>query len=174
MVINRDFSKKLYHFYYVIGCVMLTGIGIKFIYFLVDFHFSRGRPFNLLLTTVGLVLSAIGISALLSLIRHNALTRIVNGNDPQNRKIAASVLLDKFGTHFDGDKPLYKMYTNSGLVSWGKRVIILADQKDLLINISRFKDGDLKSPFHYFTDALLIWSINRTIRSASTKVQQTP
>jgi hypothetical protein len=97
-----------------------------------------------------------------SFFQENRLSKARGASLNVNRQAMIKVLKDRYQTNliYKGDRML-TYYRRSTFWKFGVRIVVLLDEHDVFINISRFNQYDLKSFFHGFSSYLQERSILR-------------
>ena len=108
---------------------------------------------------VGVIL--IGLISIFTVMTFNKLFKIAGVDRKMNERIFQQVLLEKFGHKPSIAGDILKIYRQPTLWRMGKRVIVIFDDKNVLINIATFNFRHIRSPIHGLFDWLQILKFKR-------------
>jgi hypothetical protein len=158
-VINRNWVDYLDNITYTIASSLFCAIGFASLYHIIKSVIIKGDSMSFLLWCISVTFALLGALVLYSLINDNKFVRISGINDSATRESLSRLFIEKLNVRLDYNGAVFRSYTRPKLFRWGKRVIIIRDHKDLLINISRFNERNMKSPFHLLFDVFFIKSL---------------
>jgi hypothetical protein len=158
-VIKRSWVDYFDNTTYIIASSLFCGIAIAFSCVIIKSFVTQGNSLSLFLYFISATFTLLGALMLYSLINDNKFVRIGGINDSATSETLSRLLNEKLNVKLDHNGTVFRFYTRPKLFRWGRRVIIIRDHKDLLVNISRFNERNMKSPFHLFFDVLFIRSL---------------
>jgi hypothetical protein len=138
--------------------------------FLIQGNFKPEASFFIFFLLIMFYLT--GLLALYGVIMDNKLKRFSGLDETTNMAIMTTVIGDFFNTHlvYSGDRIL-TYYRRATFIRFGIRVVVCFQQKEVLINISKFNYFGIKSSFHQpFIDL----TTHKIIRDFKNKLGETP
>jgi hypothetical protein len=155
---NLSVSQRVNSLFFLFLSLIFLGVGV----ITVTLFVKTIRSGNLSIPAwlFSLLIFLLCAAILYSLLRDNRLTTIRGKGKADNKRIITSILKEVYQTDllYESDE-LITYYRRATLLKFAVRVIVLFDGNDVLINISRFNQLDIKSPFHEPLSQLKIKSI---------------
>ncbi|MFC4230449.1 hypothetical protein ACFOW1_01005 [Parasediminibacterium paludis] len=163
-MIHVGFDQMLGQVFYLLFSVFVISLGIIFPVFLKLKAINEGGEKFRMPWIIWLPVFLISLLTLYALANYNRLERFHGSDRNANRRLIVEILEKRFNVQLPAPEgQIFRFYKRASLWKWGTRVIIIFDNDDLLINISRFNDRGLKSPFHPFFDNFTVKSIFKTL-----------
>lgn len=158
---NLTVEQKINVGYYLLLGVVFIGIGVVFPSLLLIQIFRNGNLTVIILISTG-CLYAIGFLTAYGLVYENRLIslRVKNNDIEFNKRTILAFLKNQYNTDliYEGDEIL-SYYRRATFWKFALRVIVLFDQDQVFINISRHNQIGIKSFFHVFFSRIQAKSI---------------
>jgi hypothetical protein len=121
------------------------------------------EPVNQINFATLIVILSINILALISWLYIYKLLKIEIYNSENDRKLLVEILKEEFPEFKINDNGLHMLRCkkNVGLFSWGKSLIVIFDEKKILINLSTLGRYETKSPLHSIINYLKLIKIRK-------------
>ncbi|WP_421944939.1 hypothetical protein [Pedobacter sp.] len=161
-VLYQDFYQKFESIFYIFLslAMILVGLVAPTIMTVQGIIEGREKIISLLVTFSPFII--LGLLTFYALINDNRLQRFKGRTQEFNRNVILEILEQRFKIHVNKTEgKTMRIYKKATFWKWGTRVIVILDNQDILITISRFNYRGLKSPFHPWFDNLKIKSIIR-------------
>jgi hypothetical protein len=108
-----------------------------------------------------LLVFIIGGLALYTLLTYDKLLRFQGKSQEVNAEIMSELIARHFGSRPAPSNTLLKHYRLPTIWKMGKRIVVLFDDNNILMNIATFNYKTIRSPLHGFFDHLKIYKIKR-------------
>jgi hypothetical protein len=149
------------HVYFFVYSVALIGLATAL---LVNNNIIFKR-FNLLLFAITTMSIVFGLLAFYTLWQFDKLIRFKGISQEENAKLMAKVIAKNFGAEPARLNSTLKYYREANIWKMGKRVIVMLDGDDVLINIATFNFRNIRSPLHGLFDRIKINSIKKDFQN---------
>ena len=160
---RHNWTSRFDQFFFWVYSVMSILVAAFLLYATFKIEWSKSFSLVLLLLLFS-ALFLVGLISLFTLFTFNKLWRI-NGEDrQQNEKILQQIFKEQFGHQPTVAGDLLKIYRQPTLWKMGKRVVVILEGKDILINIATFDFRMIRSPIHGLFDFLQIIKIKRRLK----------
>ena len=146
--------------YFFVYSISLIGIATIL---LVNYNIVL-RPFNLLLLAITVMSIVFGSLAFYTLVQFDKLIRFKGISQEVNAELMAKIIAKNFGTEPVRANTILKYYRQPSFWKMGKRVIVLLDGDDVLINLATFNFRNIRSPLHGLSDGVKVRWMERDFK----------
>ncbi|WP_026898924.1 hypothetical protein [Daejeonella oryzae] len=152
-VVHKDYFQKFESVFYIFASLLLIFIGLFFPTLMTFQGITEGRDKIVVPLVIFSPFILAGLLTLYALINDNRLRRFRGLDEKYNREVVSKILEQRFGIAINksGGRTM-RIYKKATCWKWGIRVIVIYDERDVLITVSRFNNRGTKSPFHPWFD----------------------
>ena len=171
-VIHKNFWHRIAGIFYVlfVSFFVLFGLGLPISMTVQSISQDQELAEIISLLVIFSPFIFLGFLTLYALVNDNRLKRFKGRDEEFNHKMILEILERRFKVSINkASGKTMRIYKKATCWKSGIRVIVIFDNQDILINISRFNYEGVKSPFHPWFDGLKIRSIRRDFNKVAKK-----
>lgn len=105
-----------------------------------------------------------GILSIYTLLTFDKFVQFKGSSQDENSKIISDLIEQHFGSRPAPSIVILKFYRQPGLWKTGKRVIVIFNGENILMNIATFNSNNIRSPLHGIFDHIKIYSIKKEFK----------
>lgn len=124
--------------------------------------YYKSPSWGVLLFTFFLLIT--GILSLYTLLTFDKLIQFKGSSQEENSKILSDLIEQHFGSRPAPSIKHLKFYRQPGFWKTGKRVVVIFNGENILMNIATFNSNNIRSPLHGFFDHIKIYTIKKEFK----------